>query len=167
MNVYGFFENLAWAFVHHHGLEGQIGKRTNIGLFLKSTQIFLPEVLAKYLRSKTIVTWHDEYLKNYRDALAHRILLYIPPLVLRPGEDKKFKELEIREIECIRNQCWDQLEELREQQANLGVAAPMFLHSFSEGDKLRPVYLHPQMLCDAMTVVEFGNLFFENWTQRA
>jgi len=40
----------------------------------------------------------------------------------------------------------------------------MFLHEFSGGSK--PVLLHPQIICDAMTVVDFGKRFYEQWRQQ-
>jgi hypothetical protein len=31
MNLYGLFDNLAWAFVLHHDLSSQVGNRNNVG----------------------------------------------------------------------------------------------------------------------------------------
>jgi len=167
MNLYGLFENLAWAFVLRHDLEAKTGGRRGIGLFLRSTQQHLPPVLADYLTSQTMVTWHTDYLKNYRDALAHRIPLYIPPSTLTPQEGERFTALEHEKFECLKLQKFDRLDQIRAEQASLGSACPMFLHSFEDEGKPKPVYLHPQMLCDAKTVLEFCPKYFSSWHERA
>lgn len=79
INLAGIFDNWAWAFVFRHELLEQVGGRTNVGLFKSATQRSLPPQLRDYLTSEDIGSWQDKYLKGYRDALAHRIPLYIPP----------------------------------------------------------------------------------------
>src|SRR5215212_9972174 len=37
MNLYGLFDNLAWAFVLHHDLLSQVGDRKKVGLLLPAT----------------------------------------------------------------------------------------------------------------------------------
>ncbi len=43
-----------------------------------------------YLESSRIKSWHDDHLREFRDALAHRIPLYIPPYLqdLSTGETR-------------------------------------------------------------------------------
>ena len=167
MNLYGLFENLAWAFVLRHDLEAKIGDRRGIGIFLKSTQQHLPSVLNTYLTSKTMVTWHKDYLKNYRDALAHRIPLYIPPSVFTPEEGERFNALEQEKLDCLNSRNLDRFDQIRVEQAALGSPCFMFLHSFEGEGSPKPVQLHPQMLCDAKTVLEFGALYFSHWHEHA
>jgi hypothetical protein len=167
MNLYGLFENLAWAFVLRHNLEGEIGERKKIGMFLRSTQRFLPPKLSSYLTSTTMAAWHTDYLKNYRDALAHRIPLYIPPAIFTPEEGERYAALEQREMECILAQQWEELERVRNERSGLGSACPMFLHAFPDEHQTQPVYLHPQMICDVKTILEFGPLYFAHWHERA
>lgn len=167
INLYGLFENFAWAFIFRHDLEDKIGNRRGVGLFLESTQKYLPPVLKAYLTSKTMVTWHQDYLKNYRDALAHRIPLYIPPSVFSPDEGERFSALEQEKLVCLRKGNFDRLELIRIEQAALGSPCFMFLHSFEGEGSPKPVQLHSQMLCDAKTVLEFGALYFSNWHERA
>ena len=47
-----------------------------------------------YLNSEPIINWYSDYSKNYRDALAHRIPLYVPPSVLNKDDEKEYFELE-------------------------------------------------------------------------
>lgn len=167
MNIYGIFENLAWAFACRHNLIAEIGDRKKIGLFMSSTQRLLPAPLAAYLTSETMSKWHADYLKNYRDALAHRIPLYIPPATYTSAEGERYNDLERQEYECIVAQRWEDLERVREEKRNLGTACPMFMHAFSAHEGSRPIYLHPQLLCDARTILEFGPMFFQHWHERA
>lgn len=167
MNLYGTFENLAWAFVYRHNLIAEIGDRKKIGLFLSSTQQFLPTSLSAYLTSETMSKWHTDYLKNYRDALAHRIPLYIPPATYTSVESERYNELDRQEYEHIFAQRWDDLERVREEKRNLGTACPIFMHAFSAEGGSRAIYLHPQLLCDARTILEFGPMFFTYWHERA
>jgi hypothetical protein len=77
INLYGLFDNLAWAFVWRHGLKDRIDRR-QVGMFSECTKRHLPYGLRSYFSSPVIANWSTQYLKNYRDALAHRIPLYIP-----------------------------------------------------------------------------------------
>lgn len=167
INLIGVFDNWAWSFVHLHQLEGDVGGRLNVDMFKSRTQRFLPQVIQQHLQSKALVRWHSEYLKNYRDALAHRIPLYIPPATLTPVEQERYDELEVQRFGLIQTQQWQQLEEMIAEQDALGRPCFAFLHSFAEDQALRPILIHPQMLSDASTVVEFGNLFLAHWRERA
>lgn len=74
INIHGLPDNLAWAYV----LERQISINPfDVGLFQRKTKEHLPLTLREYLES--ISSWHQDYAKNYRDALAHRIPPYVPP----------------------------------------------------------------------------------------
>jgi hypothetical protein len=168
MNLYGIFDNWAWAFVLRHNLESQIS-HYNVGLFNDKTKKHLPEPIKSYLNSPNIIRWYKEYLKNYRDALAHRIPPYIPPAVFTVEEDERYKKLENEEVECIKSREWERLDQIREEQAAIGKSCLTFLHSFSGSgeESPRPMLLHPQLLCDAKVVVEFGGLYFQHWDERA
>jgi hypothetical protein len=167
MNLYGVFDNWAWAFVFRHGLESEIRDRRGVGLFHERTTRYLPPILRDYLSSSTTTDWHEKYLKSFRDALAHRIPLYIPPAEITPEEGDRYNRLESEKVELIRTMQWDRLEEVWDQQAELGRPSFVFLHAFSEDDPPRPILLHPQLLCDAGAIVEFGTIFLKHWHERA
>jgi len=61
---------------------------------------------------------------------------------------------------------FEMLETLEAEREQLGTACPAFVHSFSETE-FTPIYLHPQMIVDAKTVIEICSRFFENWQTRA
>jgi len=167
VNLYGYFENLAWSFISRHNLESKIGGKKKIGLFLKSTQTFLPEPIKAYLSSPTITKWHSDYLKNYRDALAHRIPLYIPPSVLTKDEVIHAQTLQEQERNAILERRWELLDDLREQQLALGKPCLFFAHSFDDNEDPRPIYLHPQIICDVKTVLDFTPIYLRHWHGRA
>jgi hypothetical protein len=167
INLYGFFENLAWAFILRHGLEAEVGGRKKIGLFLNSTQRLLPPSIRDYLTSTTMVAWHNDYLKNYRDALAHRVPLYIPPSALTDADVVELNTIAQQEQEALNERKWDVLDDLRERKLSLGRPCLFFAHSYSDDEDPRPIYLHPQILCDAKTVVDFVPTFLKGWHEHA
>ncbi|NCT69285.1 MAG: hypothetical protein GXC76_16775 [Rhodanobacteraceae bacterium] len=167
MNLYGLYDNWAWAFVLQHNLEDAIGGRQRIGLFIDATRNRLPRELREYLLSPAATAWHENYAKSFRDALAHRIPPYIPPAQITPEEEARYNELENEKVECIKNGRWERLDEVWAEQGALGVPCPYFLHAYTEDTPPRPLYLHPQVLSDAAAVVEFGNLFLQHWQRAA
>lgn len=162
INLYGIFDNWAWAFVHRHDLEARIGNRLNVSLFKTATQRYLAPPLRAYL-TEDLTRWHDEYLKSYRDALAHRIPLYIPPATFTPEEGERYNVLEGEKIEKIVARDFDRVDQIWIEQGALGHPCFAFLHSYTEAGAPRPVLLHPQLISDAMTVIEFGTRYFEHW----
>lgn len=162
INLYGIFDNWAWAFVHRHGLEARIGNRLNVSLFKPATQRYLVPLLREYLTAD-FTRWHDEYLKSYRDALAHRIPPYIPPATFTPEEGERYNALEREKKEKILARDFDRVDQIWIEQATLGKPCLAFLHSYTEAGTPRPVFLHPQLISDAMTVIEFGTRYFEHW----
>jgi hypothetical protein len=79
INIYGVLDNLAWVFILERNILATIGARTRVGLFIPATQVHLPRTVRDHLQSTAVSTWYSSYAKNYRDALAHRIPLYVPP----------------------------------------------------------------------------------------
>lgn len=83
-NVFGTIDNLAWIWTYERQVvqtNGQPPPRAWVGLrpdnaFLRAT---FSEDFQQFLA--TLGDWFA-YLEDYRDALAHRIPLYIPPLVV-------------------------------------------------------------------------------------
>jgi len=167
INLSGVFDNWAWAFVCRHELEKAIGGHRNVGSFKTETQRFLPAPLREYLTGKEIAAWQNNYLRGYRDALAHRIPLYVPPASWTGADTKRYEELEQQKAECIQQQDWARLDAAWAEQDAIGTACPTFLHEYSIGADARPVFMHPQLICDAMTVVDFGRRFYAAWHERS
>lgn len=167
MNLSGIFDNWAWAYVLRHGLEAKLGSPRKVGLFLEATQKHLSRPLREYLVSKEASGWHGEYLKSFRDALAHRIPLYIPPAIFTPEDGERYNRLEYEKIECIKSMNWARLEEIEREQPAMGTPCFTFMHSFAEDAASTMLYLHPQMLTDARSIIEFGTLFLKHWHEDA
>ncbi len=152
MNVYGILDNIAWVYMLEQGRASTTtGDRTSVGLFNKRTQQHLSESLRSYLNSK-LLSWFEEYAKNYRDALAHRIPLYVPPYTVRPQDSVKWQELGSRIQLAITKGDITEVSRLRAEQDSLGTICGAFSHLLS--DNARPLLLHHQMICDALTVSE-------------
>ncbi len=162
INLYGLLDNLAWAFVWRHGLEKVVPRR-QVGMFAEQTQRHLPDPLRTYFGSPKMTRWHNEYLKGYRDALAHRIPLYIPPANYSPNDAKRHEAIERERLDAIRAREWQKVEALREEQDRLGTPSAIFVHSFIGDDRSQPLHLHPQMISDAVTVIEACEVFFRHW----
>jgi hypothetical protein len=167
INLYGIFDNYAWSFIHHHGLEADFDDPRKVGLFKNRVQRYLPDEIRNYVQAQGIRDWHRDYLTNYRDALAHRIPLYVPPSVLNPDQEARFRALEGEINIASQARDWDRRDMLFAEQSQVGTPCFSFVHSFSGTGKVRDVLLHPQMLCDSMTVVAFGNLYRAHCNNRA
>lgn len=167
INLSGIFDNWAWAYVFRHNLLEELGSRRNVGLFNKQTQKYLPKEISDHLKKDEMIDWHSKYLKGFRDSLAHRIPLYIPPAHLTNEEATRFNEIESEKIPCILSQEWDKLESIEKEQKSLGKPFFSFMESFNDAGATRPVYMHPQLLSDGMAITEFGHLFVKHWHKRA
>jgi hypothetical protein len=166
INLSGLLDNLGWVFVFANNLlgdskEGKLAKK-NIGLFNEKTQPYLPEKLRTYLNTERMKRWYSEYSQNYRDALAHRIPLYVPPFELIGEEGEKYRALEdqIHGLDLSVSANFAIYDQLREKQKELGRASLFFMHSFDEGS--HPRLLHAQVIIDYLTVEEILNSFCEN-----
>src|SRR5437879_2425964 len=153
INIYGLQDNLAWVYVIEKSLENVIeGGRFGVGLFHKNTQAHLPAEVREYLNSENIKSWHKDYAKNYRDALAHRIPLYVPPYSVTPTDQQRYQELERQISEQRKNHDFERMQALIEEQEAIGSICPAFLHSSSDSDASSPINFHPQIIVDAKTV---------------
>ncbi len=156
INVFGAIDNLAHIWAAEAGVTRQNGRpfaMLAIG-FMPRQQEFrqtLPIEFSDYLIASE--EWFA-YLENYRHSLAHRIPLYIPPIAFTPEDGNRFKQVQAAKIEALRALKVDEWEELDRQEKQLGVFQPMMMHSYGEG--ARPMVLHPQMICDFLTVAEMS-----------
>lgn len=171
INISGILDNLAWVFVYENDLLGspKKGKITKygVGLFNEKTQIHLKPELNDYLKSEVMQTWYTEYSKNYRDALAHRIPLYVPPSTLNKEDEEKYMlmEKQLRDFNSSEailqhdeiEEILDKQIEILDKQSKLGQACPLFAHSFNEGGT--PIFLHAQVVADFLTIEEIINKF--------
>jgi hypothetical protein len=149
IHVHGLPDNMAWAYI----LERKVPMDPrDIGLFQKKTIKHFPIELQTYLNS--ISNWHQNYAKNYRDALAHRIPPYVPPAAWTPEHEQEFKDFHQRAEQAMREGNFELALELHEQKHDVGIIHPAFLHSFLDEKACGPMLLHPQVIVDTRTILE-------------
>lgn len=151
-NVYGGIDNLAWTWVHERGLadsipRSQVGLRKRHGEVRSSLSVELQAHLA------TLDSWF-EYVVEYRDALAHRIPLYIPPGGVRIKDADLYNALSLGMAEALNRQDGDEYWRLSDQQNGLLMFQPLITHSVNE--TTAHFAFHAQMIADLLTVEELG-----------
>jgi hypothetical protein len=153
-NVYGCVDNLAWVWVYEKGLDGKI-RRNNVGLRAKHTEVrsTLSAGFQDYLVK--LDAWLD-YIIEYRDALAHRIPLYVPPGGVPTRHVNAYNALEqdIQEALYVRGDAYE-YERLLAEQNKFVIFQPLISHSITE--TTAHFAFHVQMVVDFMTVDEMGN----------
>jgi hypothetical protein len=139
-------------------------------LFSSPTQKYLPKPLQDYLDSERVVEWYAN-LKDFRDALAHRISLYIPPRSFTVEEAARYDALELEQQKCLARGDIDRFDQIEAEQSVLGSACDFILHSIECGGgsekKKVPKRVHQQALDDAKMVVECWELFFSQWHEKS
>lgn len=158
MNVFGCLENLAWVWAHEKGVtqpDGSPLEPKMIGLKRQNKRMWksMRVELRQYLVSRG--QWFS-HIKNFRDALAHRIPLYIPPYIVDPTNFDEYHRLEVRAHETLLAGDVGEHERLMAEQRKLCFFRPWMTHSFEE--KSPQVVFHPQLLADFNTIIELGGI---------
>jgi hypothetical protein len=154
-NVYGCADNLAWVWVHETGLVDKIDRR-KVGLRSHNLEVrrsLSPEMQA-YLAG--LDRWFT-YIVDYRDALAHRIPLYIPERVRAENVDT-YNGLTDQMTDALNTLDAVKYECLADQQNQLLEFQPFITHSVT--GTTAQVAFHPQMIADFRTVEELGEKMF-------
>lgn len=93
------------------------------------------------------------HLKDFRDALAHRIPLYIPPFAVDPAVADRYQDLEVRAQAALAAGDLVTHEQLSRASRALARFSPVMVHALGETP---PVVFHYQLLADASTIIEIG-----------
>ena len=155
MNAFGCCENLAWLWVIERDIPRLDGTElppgwVGLGPDYRFVRGSFSQAFRNYLDTRR--AWFVD-LKNFRDALAHRIPLYIPPFAVEPANGAQWAALGAEaEAALVRGEL-DREKELREQQQELTHFAPIMTHSLNAAPR---VIFHPQLLADFSTVHEIG-----------
>jgi hypothetical protein len=165
-NAFASIDNLAWIWVQEKQLTRNgkpLGKR-EVGL-RKHNEIvrasFSPS-FRDYLDN--LENWFVE-MGDFRDALAHRVPLYIPPYVVKESNGPAYNDLSRRMEEAFRCYDFDKHDALEAEQQRLGLFIPVMTHSFSE--QVGSVCFHPQILADFATVEDLGSKFLDELNRPA
>jgi hypothetical protein len=96
--------------------------------------------------------WFD-YVVEFRDALAHRIPLYIP-LRVQPENVEAYNNLGRSMGEALARLDHNEYERLHSEQESLLVFQPLMTHSVTEATA--HIYFHGQLISDFKTIEELG-----------
>jgi hypothetical protein len=151
MNAFGSLDNLAWIWVFEKNVKGKKGKelgRKLVGLGSEHVRSSYTKDFSNFLDNRQ--KWFEN-LKDFRDSLAHRIPLYIPPYIIAEKDADAYRQLEEA---AFRTKDPDEYDRLRREQNKLGVFRPWMTHSVYEDAP--SVIFHFQLLQDYVTIDEFG-----------
>jgi hypothetical protein len=166
-NTFGAIENIAWIWVSEQGLKKPNGAPLpEVFVGLRKRNTFVRESFStefkKYLSS--LDAWFEN-LDNFRHALAHRIPLYIPPFVISPDHEQRYREIDKLMWEALLRMDFEGHRRLESEQQSLGFFRPWMTHSVSE--KSKHVVFHAQILADFNTIEELSENFLLDLTRSA
>jgi hypothetical protein len=153
MNSFGALDDLAWIWVSEKRLEVA---KWDVGLGPKCAKVrsSFSDEMRDYLIAHN--GWFADLI-DFRDALAHRISLYIPPFVVSLRDEVAHKALEAtkREVSDI-----EEYDRLTVEQRKLERFHPIMKHALD--DNKPPVPFHFRMVNDFRTVEEIaGKILLE------
>lgn len=156
LNIAGCLDNLAWVWALERNVIRKNGKeltRGEIGLRAKhkTLRASMPQPLIDYLDS--IDGWFQAH-DDYRDSLAHRIPLYIPPysVLFKHVDQHAALEREHDRAELIGD--FDRARRLEREMHGMRFFQPLIVHSYSEGSP--PIVFHAQLIADVKTIDEIA-----------
>lgn len=159
MNTFGCLDNLAWIWVFERDVKGKDGKeleRKKVGLGSKIVRDSFTDGFREYVDSRQ--KWFD-HLKEFRDSLAHRIPLYIPPYVVLPKDKDEYNKLQLASNEAARKGDTQEYDRIDLEQMKLGTFRPWMTHSIHEQSP--SVVFHNQLLNDYVTIDEYGRTMLD------
>jgi hypothetical protein len=159
LNAFGCLDNLAWIWVYEKGVKGKDGTaldRKNVGLGNEKVRRSFTHEFRAYVDSRQ--NWFEN-LKNFRDSLAHRIPLYIPPYVVTSETVDEYNRLEQASGEAVQRADFKEYDRLQSEQKKLGLFRPWMTHSPYE--QAPSVVFHPQLVAYYATIDEFGRTMLE------
>jgi hypothetical protein len=155
INVFGCLDNLAWVWVYENRItkhNGQPLHRSEVGLRSANVAVrnSMPDALRQYLDSRE--NWIGK-VTEVRDALAHRIPLYIPPHFVDPENAAEYTEIENKKVEVAVAGDLDKLDAMEKRQQALQYYRPVMVHSAAHGVEIA---FHAQTMNDFLTAHEMG-----------
>jgi hypothetical protein len=160
MSAFGCCENIAWIWVHERDVRLPNGQplpatRVGLGASFPLVRAALTPQFRDYLDGRA--DWFA-HLKDFRDALAHRIPLYIPPYTVNPDDAGRYQALEAAATRALRAQDFEGYERLQADKMALARFQPIMAHSLLGGAGV--VVFHYQLLADFGTIEELTDVLF-------
>ena len=155
-NVFGCIDNLAHIWVEEKRVKKPNGKEvpdSAVGFGEKNSDVLksLPEGFRRYITSSE----HQQrrrQIGDFRNALAHRIPLYIPPFVVRSEDMNELNRVGYLASDAVESGDYPGACNLMDEQRRIGEFVPAVSHSFAEGS--RQILFHAQVLADFNTVAK-------------
>ena len=165
VSTFGCCENIAWIWVHERKVlrpNGQPLAASQVGLGPSYPLVRnrLTPGFAAYLDQRA--DWFEQ-LKDYRDALAHRIPLYIPPFTLNPDDADRYQALERDATLALLAHDLEGYERLTGERDALARFQPIMAHSLVAQGHI--VVFHYQLLADFGTIEEMVGVLFNELAQ--
>ena len=161
INVSGILDSLAWVLASELKLldgEFKLGK-FEVGIYQPKIQSHLDSDFCATINQSQ--DWYKDYIKQYRDRLAHRIPLYVPPAGFSEEDKKLFVRLSIELSAVNMLDDFDKYQKLFDQRNSIGTAIPMY--TIDDNESVKPMVLHPQLICDFLTIESILKLFISNF----
>lgn len=149
-NVVGVLDNLAWVWISERELTHQDGRDflpKEVKLSRDCRDLWRDLPLAFRQQVVEFRPWF-EHISDWRDALLHRIPLYIPPFSVRDID--AYNQLEQAGYLALKEGDLDKHGAISEELEEMKFFAPLIMHSFSENPQ--PAVFHPNLIADMNTV---------------
>jgi len=155
INASGCIDNLAWVWVHERDVRRPNGEplpREHVGLRSanKSVRATFTKGFRDYLTTRE--EWFD-HLTHFRDSLAHRVPLYIPPYIITPEKLDDYNRLSVEaNVAAARGDTagfW-KADDARDA---LGIFRPWMVTAVTDQ---KAVVFHAQLIADYNTVHEIA-----------
>ena len=151
VNIVGCLDNLAWVWNYEKHL--QLGRHKVV---LNGAYMNLPKNMAELIASYK--DWFA-YIKDYRDALSHRIPIYIPPFVFVESHSDEYRRIQDERKAAILKRDLEKLNALDRREEAISMFKPIALHSIVESPGI--LGFHQQMLRDFLTIEQLGLYMLE------
>jgi hypothetical protein len=159
MNAFGCLDNIAWVLVYEKDIKGKGGVELDpkgVGLGKKEVRKRLS------MEFSSLLDKHQDWLANlinFRDSLAHRIPLYVPPYTVPTENIEKYHQFDRQRWEEPARSDAKEYERLKTEQLKLCRFVPGMTHSKCE--QAPDVEFHSQLLNDYVTIDEYARTLLE------
>jgi hypothetical protein len=165
LNSFGCTDCLAWVWAYEKNVRNAQGRRLDrmqIGIHPnQQLRQKLPADLQGHMI--TIDRWFAG-LKDVRDALMHRIPIYIPPYFVVPERLDAYNALSARMQDALAREDLDEYRRLEVEQDALGHYLPLISYT-SRPDAHRQAEIHRLILGDLLTISDLGQRFMVHLRQ--
>src|SRR5258706_10736381 len=131
-NAFGCLDNIAWIWVYEKDVKGKHGVELDpksVGLGKKAVREKLTQQFRDFLDKRQ--DWFANLI-NFRDSLAHRIPLYIPPYTVPEANVEKYRQFDKQKWEEPAKSDPNEYAKLKAQQLTLCRFVPGMIHSIFE-----------------------------------